>query len=153
MLAKGPVSTRVAAALGHLGGPVGRYAVICVVLAVLLLPFRLWLDRGDPFAEIVVATGLQATIVALMAVAFEWMPKRGRGAAGAVSHSPPPQPPPARRRTSTGRGAFVGLGVGVPFYGGLIALSLVTDRSRGYPTIFAIVLVGLVAATIGRRKA
>jgi hypothetical protein len=143
MMDKRRVSSRLAGVLSHLGGPVGRFAVICVVFTVLWLPFRSWFDRGDPIAEIVAASGLQGTIAAVTAVAIGAMQKQRerRGAAPRL-----PLSALAPRRAPARRGAFVGAGVGLPFFGGLILLCLTTGRSWGYTVVFSVVLAVMAAA-------
>jgi hypothetical protein len=116
--------------------------VICVVLAVLWLPFRAWFDRGEPVAEIIAASGLQGLLTALTAVAIGAMQKQR-------NRRDLPSPTPAQSRTSARRGAIVGLGVGVPFFGGLALLCLTTGRSLGYTVVFSVALAG-IAATVAK---
>lgn len=138
--------------LGRLGGPPGPYAAVCVVLAVMLFPFRLLLDRGDPIAESIVSSGLQGAMFALMSLAFTWVQRMTAAAPGSAGDPPPLTA--AERSVRARRGAFVGLGIGVPFFGGLIALCLSTGLSHAYAMSFGVVLavMAMVAVRNLRRR-
>ena len=111
---------------------------------------KLWLDSGDPIAEIIVASGLRGIFTALTAMVAEWMPRRHRHVDN-LGHPSPPTP--AQRRRSQRRGSIVGLSVGVPFVGSFIALCLITDQSVGYTMSFPIVLIGMSAVAIRSLRA
>ncbi|MEV4279920.1 hypothetical protein [Actinoplanes xinjiangensis] len=134
------------ALLDRLGGPLGLYAAACVAWTVVWFPFRLLLDRGDPIAEIVAASGLRGAVFALGWMALGWAQRSHPRAAGRREDRPPPTA--SQRRVRAHRGAVVGLGIGVPFFGGLIILTLSTGRSWGYTVCFAVLLAGIVAAAV-----
>lgn len=132
--------------LNRLGAQPARYAVACVMLSVLWFPIRLAFDHGDPIALIVAASGLYGTIWALIPLAIEWVHRvrlRFRGSGRDLVETAPMEP-----RAWARRGAIVSLGVSVPFFGALIALCLITDRSPVYPVWFGLVLLVIVAAAV-----
>lgn len=136
------------ALLVGIGGQPAPYAALSVVMAAWWFPFRLLLlDKGDPIAEIIVASGLSGTLWALIWPALDWgqrvYPRTGRPVDDL------PQLTDAERRARARRGAIVGSGIGVPFFGGLIILCLGTGRSWGYVTIFTIALI-VIAAVAAR---
>lgn len=139
-------SARREALLGRLGGPPGPYAAVCVVLAVMWFPFRLLLDRGDPVAESIAGSGLQGAMVALMSLAFTWAQRMTAAAPGSTGNPLPLTA--AERSVRARRGAIVGLGIGVPFFGGLIALCLGTGLSLAYAISFGVVLVVMTMVAI-----
>ena len=135
------------ALLDGIGGPPAPYAALSVVMAAFWFPFRLLLlDRGDPIAEIIVASGMSGTLYALMWPALDWAQRVYPRTGGAVHDYP--EPSDSQRRMQTRRGALVSLGIGVPFFGGLVILCLSTGRSWGYVTIFTIALIFIVAVAI-----
>ncbi len=146
MVEERTLSSRRDALLDQLGGPPGRYAVVCVVLTVLWFPFRLLLDKGDPITMIIVNSGLHGAVWALLPPALEWGRRLRRRAVGLVNL---PSATPAEHRAWARRGAMVGLGVGVPFYSTLIALCLIADRSGLYTTSFIVIMLAMVAVAIG----
>ncbi|MEU4559375.1 hypothetical protein AB0F72_13390 [Actinoplanes sp. NPDC023936] len=134
---------RVDGELDRFGGPPGPYAVVCVVMAVIWFLVGLLLDRDDGLTMIVVDSGGRGVVWALLWLALGWARRRRTGSGG------PSLPTAAARRKYARRGAVIGLGVGVPFFGGLIALCVGTGQSWGYVVIFAVVLVAL-ATTAAR---
>jgi hypothetical protein len=134
------------ALLDRLGGPPGLYAAACVAWTVAWFPFRLLLDRGDPIAEIVAASGLRGALFALGWMALGWAQRTYPRAAGRRDDRSPLTVSEHRARAH--RGAVVGLGIGVPFFGGLIILTLSTGRSAGYTVCFAVLLVGIIAVAV-----
>lgn len=146
MVEQRTVASRRDALLERLGGPPGRYAVLCVVLAVLWFPFRLLLDKGDPIALIVVSSGLHGVMWALLTLAVEWGQRMRRGAVGPGDN--PSSVTAVEHRAWARRGAIVGLGVSVPFYGTLIALCLITDRSWAYTASFGVIMLAMIAVAI-----
>ncbi|WP_229068875.1 hypothetical protein [Actinoplanes sp. DH11] len=143
MVEERATSNRGNALLNRLGGPPGPYAAVCVVMAVAWFPFRLLLDRGDPVAESIAASGLQGALWALMWLALGWGQRIHRKASGATDDVPPLGA--AARLARARRGAVVGLGVGVPFFGGLVVLSVSTGREWAYAISFAVVLAVIFA--------
>ena len=143
MTEKGVGRRRGGALLDRLGGPPGPYATACVVLAVIFFLFGLLLDRGDPIAEITADSGLRGALWALMWLALGWLHLNYPRAGGPVG-GPSPLTASARRERAR-RGAIVGLGIGVPFFVGLILLCLRTGQSLGYVTIFTILLTVMAA--------
>ncbi|MEV4280927.1 hypothetical protein [Actinoplanes xinjiangensis] len=132
------------ALLDAIGAPPAPYAALSAVMAASWFPFRLLLfDRGDPVAEIIAASGMSGALWALMWPALDWAQRVYPRAGGTVDD--PPQSGHSERRMPTRRGAIVGLGIGVPFFGGLIMLCLSTGRSWGYVAFFTIALMCLVA--------
>ena len=148
MVDKHTSASRRDALLNQLGGPPGRYAVLCVVIAVLWLPFELLLDKGDPIATIITSSGLKGAIWALMPLAIERGQRARRGAAGTIGATP--SIVPAGGRAYAWRGVIVGLGTGVPFFGALIVLCLITGQSPGYTVSFVVVL--LIMAAVAMRS-
>ncbi|MEU4622090.1 hypothetical protein AB0G04_19270 [Actinoplanes sp. NPDC023801] len=136
-------SSRRDAMLDRLGGPPGVYVVACVVLAVVWFPFRLLLDRGDPIPRIIAASALNGALWPLIPIAGEWGLRLRRKIAGSAD-AVPSTPTPGYRAWAR-RGAIVGLAVGMPSFGALIALCLITGRSWAYTTSFAVILVVIVA--------
>lgn len=145
MVEERTLSSRRDALLDQLGGPPGRYAVVCVVLTVMWFPFRLLLDKGDPITMIIASSGLHGAMWALLPLALEWGRRLRREAVGPVNL---PSRTPAEHRAWARRGAMVGLGVGVPFYCTLIALCLITDRSGLYTTSFMVIMLAVVTVAI-----
>ncbi|MDI6099295.1 hypothetical protein QLQ12_11895 [Actinoplanes sp. NEAU-A12] len=139
-------SARRKALLGRLGGPPGPYAAVCVVLAVMVFPFRLLLDRGDPITESIAGSGLQGAMFALMSLAFTWAQRMTAAAPGSTGNPPPLTA--ADRSVRDRRGAIVGLGIGVPFFGGLIALCLSTGLPHAYAISFGVVLAVMAMIAI-----
>jgi hypothetical protein len=139
------------AVLHRLGGPPGPYAVVSVVMALLWFPIRLVLDRDEPIAEIIVASGLSGAIWALMWLILGWGQQRRRRADGSMGEPAPLTA--SQRRVRARRGAIVGMGVGLPFFGSLIVYSLETGRSPGYPATFAVVLLIMTAVATWNRRA
>lgn len=137
---------RVDALLEALGALPGPFAAMCVAMAVLWFPFRLYLDRGDPLAAIVAASGLHGVVWAVLWLVLGWGHRRMQRTAAADDDAPPPGA--SERRARARRGAAVGLGVGVPFFGALIALCLITGRSPVYTASFAVVLVVIGAVAM-----
>jgi hypothetical protein len=136
------------ALLNQLGGPPGQYAVLCVVFAVLWFPFELLLDKGDPLATIITSSGLKGAIWALMPLAIERGQRARRGAAGNIGDSP--SIASAGGRAYARRGVIVGLGTGVPFFGALVVLCLITSQSPGYTVSFVVAL--LIMAVVAVRS-
>ena len=150
MVEKRTIASRRDAQLDRLGGPPGRYTVLCVVLSVLWFPFRLLLDRGEPIALIIADSGLHGVVWALMALAIEWG-QRVRGKTVGPGDNLP-STITAQRRAWARRGAIVGLGVGVPFYSALITLCLITGRSWWYTTSFSLIMLAIVAVALRSRR-
>jgi hypothetical protein len=125
----------------RLGAAPGRFVVISVILAVVWFPIRLYLDRGDPLAAIIALSGLYGAVWSLMLPVFEWTSRK-------TANQPRPEIDEDPRRVR--RGALVGLGLGVPFYGALLLLCLVTGRSLVYTLGFAVILAGVVAVAVAR---
>ena len=132
--------------IGRLGGQPGPYAAVCVIVAVMLFPFRLLLDRGDPVAESIAASGLQGAIFALMSPALAWAQRMTVAAPDATGDSP--SPTAAQRSVRARRGALVGFGLGVPFFGGLIALCQSTGLEDAYAASFGVVLTAMTVVAI-----
>ncbi|BAL88201.1 hypothetical protein AMIS_29810 [Actinoplanes missouriensis 431] len=133
---------RVDEELDRFGGPPGPYAVVCVVMAVIWFLVSLPFDRDDGMAVMVVDSGGRGAVWAPLWLALGWAHRRRTGAGG------PSFPTAAARRRHARRGAVIGLGVGVPFFGGLIALCLGTGQSSGYVVIFAVVLVVMAVLAV-----
>jgi len=148
MADKHTLASRREALLNRLGGPPGRYAVLCVVLAVLWFPFGLLLDKDDPIATNITSSGLKGALWALIPLAAEWGQRARRGAAGNIGD--PPSIAPTGGRAYAWRGVIVGLGTGVPFFGGLIVLCLFTAQSPGYTVSFVVVM--LIMAVVAMRS-
>jgi len=135
------------APLDPLGGTLGRYVIISVALSVLWFPFRLWLDRGDPLAAIIAASGLSGAMYALMVCAALWpQQRRLRKAARSAGH--PDTGRATDRRAESRRGGVLGLSVGVPFFCALIVLCVSTGRSWVYSISFTVVTFTLAAVAI-----
>jgi hypothetical protein len=141
------VTRRHAALVREWGGAPGWFAVTSVVLSILWFPFRLLLDHGDPLASIVAATGLNGAIWAAMLPAFAWLNKKALPRPANPAELPAPVNEAYRRR-----GALVGLGVGVPFYGGLLLFCLINGGLWPYPIIFGLVLAGIVIVAVTRLR-
>ena len=137
------MASRRDAMLDRLGGPPGVYVVACVVLAVMWFPFRLLLDKGDSIARIIAASALNGALWSLIPIAGEWGLRLRRKIAGSAAAVPSTTTPGSRAWAR--RGAFVGLVVGIPFFGALIVLCLITGRSWVYTTSFAVILMVIVA--------
>jgi hypothetical protein len=89
---------------------------------------------------------------ALMWLIPGWGRRREHGADGPMGEPAPLTAPQSRALAR--RRAIVGMGVGLPYFGSLIAFSLETGRSPGYPATFAVVLLIMaVVATRNRRAA
>ncbi|MEU4692413.1 hypothetical protein [Actinoplanes sp. NPDC023714] len=130
--------SRGAALVRAWGGTPGWFTVASLLLALVWFPFRLFLDGGDPLALVVARAALYGVIWALMIPVFAWLNGRRK-----------PRPASLVDR----RGALVGLGVGVPYYGGLILLCLITGRSWVYTISFGLVLAAIVTLAVrGLRK-
>ncbi|WP_127551504.1 hypothetical protein [Actinoplanes sp. OR16] len=130
-----PRRSRIAA---RLGAEPGTYAVASVVITVVAFAVRLFLDRGDPIAEIAAGAGLNGAIWALFPAATS-----------RLSRTASPPCSAAHRR----RGALVGLGVGVPFYAALILLCVSTGREWPYTAFFATAMLGIIALASVRLRA
>jgi hypothetical protein len=150
MVDKHTVTSRRNALLNKLGGPPGRYAVLCVVLSVLWLPFELLLENGDPIATIITGSGLKGAIWALVPVAVERGQRAQRRAAGTIGD--PPSIAAADGRAHAWRGMIVGLGTGVPFFGALIVLCLITSQWPGYAVCFVAVLLAIAVVAMRSLK-
>lgn len=129
-----------------LGGTPGRFVVASMTLAILWFPARLLLDDG-PLDLIIARSGLYGAAWAVMVPVFEWINR----------HASSRRTGRANRRTVVGRayarrGALVGLGVGVPFYGGLLAFCLGTGRSWSYTVSFGVILVIVVLIAVARSR-
>ena len=140
-------SHRLEALVDRLGGAPGRYVVSSVILTVLWFPFRLILDRGDPTAAIVAYSALHGMLWGLFPSGAEWMQRRAHGRAGDSARHIDTRTE-ADRRAWLRRGAFVGLGVGVPFFGALLTLCMSTGRSWAYTLSFALGLLVVVAVAL-----
>jgi peptidoglycan/LPS O-acetylase OafA/YrhL len=139
MVEKRSAPSRRGVLLERLGGQPGPYAVAWVVLAALWLPFRLLLDKGDPIADIVAASGMGGALWALIPVAIEWGQRHSRNRGSA---------PTKQGSAEARRGALLGLAVGAPFSLGFLILSLSTGRSWGYPVFFGLLLLIIVAVAL-----
>jgi hypothetical protein len=131
----------------RLGGEPGRFTVSAIAFAVVWFPIRLYLDHGDPIAAIIASSGLHGMVWAWIPLSIEWLQPRLSRRRPAVRTEPP-------SRSYVRRGAIVGLAAGVPFYGALIALCLITGRSRVYPASFVVLLaIIIVVAAVRLRRA
>ena len=131
---------RLAALTDRLGDTLGRYAVAAVVLTLMGLPIRFWVQHGDPVVHIVALSGLNGTIYALMVPAAVWWTRRQARREGAAQRP--------HLRVDKVRGAWIGLAVGVPFFLGFIVFCLMTERPAGYPGAFAVGLVAIVVVAV-----
>ena len=134
--------------LNRLGGPPGRYAVLAAGLAVCLFPLRLLLDAGDPVLQTVAVSGLYGTVWGLFPTVIEWLNRK----AGRADRNPRVQTP-AERGAWLRYGARLGLAVGVPFFGAMIALCLSAGLPWNYTVPFVVALLILVVAAIRSRRA
>ena len=133
-----------------LGAP-SRYAILTVIVSLFWFPVRLWvLDRGDPLPEVVAGAAFSGAIWAL----FPWLnrlsrPREQRPADAADALGP------AEIRTRARRGAVAGMGLGLVYFGGLIAMSVLTlPQRRLYVATFAVILLLMgVAAVVSLRSA
>ena len=130
---------RLAVWMEALGDRLGRFAVLAVVLAAAWLPLRLWwLDRDEPATYVVALSGLYGAIWALMGMALDWFSSRREDRR--------PADPAAARR-----GAFVALGVGVPFFGAFAVFGLLIGATI-FAALFGVLLVGVVASAVSRLR-
>ncbi len=122
----------------RLGAQPGPYVVTAVVIAAVALPFRLWLDRGDPLPRIIALSALTGATYALVFFVVDAVARRRR------RDDPADRPGAAAVR----QGSLVGLVAGVPYFGGLVAMCLATDRVPLYPISFGLVLIAVVALAV-----
>ena len=136
MVGKTTVAQRRTTLLDRLGGAPGRYVVASIVLSAVWFLFRLYLDRGDPIAAIVVLSALYGAVWAALIPVFERFNSK-------VS-------PRRAGRPERHRGAYVGLAAGVPYYGALLVLCLTTGRYWLYTAAFAGILAAVVVLAVRR---
>ncbi|MEU4426502.1 hypothetical protein AB0F81_38260 [Actinoplanes sp. NPDC024001] len=127
----------------RLGGPPARFAVLSVLMGLAWFPFRLYLDRGDPIPLIIAVSALYGVIWALLIPFISWSSRK-------TNNQPPLARPddPAYVR----RGALTGLAIGVPYYGALLILCLLTGRFWLYPVAFATTLAIIVVIAVARLR-
>lgn len=118
-----------------------------LVLSVVWFPLRLLvMDRGDPIALVVAASSLTGSLWAFSLPVLEWAQHRRLPGADAADRRG--LVPATDYRAWIRRGALTGLAVGVPFYGALIAMCLITGRTTVYTVAFGLILFGIVAVAI-----
>ncbi|MCO8270202.1 hypothetical protein M1L60_06295 [Actinoplanes sp. TRM 88003] len=121
----------------RLGGPPGRYAVTAAALTAVWFLFRLWLDHGDPVLSILGLSGLYGALWGLGPWLIDKVNRRGHRDLD---------------RADRRRGVVVGLGVGLPLFGALLAMCLATGRWV-YATGYVLAIAGIViAAWLSYRK-
>ena len=137
-----------------LGGPPAGSAVACVVFAVLLFPFRLLLHQDDPIAEIVADSAMQSVVIVVVGLIFRDAQRRfdesQQVAGDRVGEGPPAGLP--QTQAWARRGAIVGMVVASVFFGGLIALCLLTNRSWLLTAFFGVALVAIVTSAAERLR-
>ncbi len=131
--------SRRVAFLRSLGAQPGPYVVTAAAIAVVAFSFHVWRGAGDPLTLRIAASGLTGALYGLIPLVLDLVPRRAP--IGGVADQPGPGWSPDRRR-----GAVVGLGIGVPLFGGLLGLSLATGQTPLYPVSFAVIVIGIVAA-------
>jgi hypothetical protein len=128
------------------GGAPGRYAVSSVVFALAWFPLRLYLDRGDPLAAIIITSGLYGVVWAFAPPLLDVLnrhfgPQRPTGSIAEADR-------PAWIR----RGALLGLTVGVPFHSALLVLCLTSAASRLSAGVFGVVVVAIAVISVRRLR-
>jgi uncharacterized protein YacL len=141
---------RVAVLRQRMGGPPAGFAAGCVACTALLFPLRLLAHHGAPVAQTLTISAVQAVIVMIAAMAagagqrrFDEVQSR---ADSPDAENASAEVPPVRR------GAVVGLTIAVLFFGGLLALCLLSGRSWLLSVFFGITLVVLATQAIGRLR-
>ena len=97
-------------------------------------------------AESIAGSGLHGAMFALMSLAFT-SAQRMTALPSETTGNPPPLTA-AERSVWSRRGPIVGLGIGAPFFGGLIALCLSAGLSHAYAISFGVALVVMTMVAI-----